>query len=76
LSWVVHEILNGIRAVPRTDIFSENTKIEDEYRSIGDIEKVKNLISQIKTNKWIKPLIIVVENEGPYVLEGGHRSVA
>ncbi|HUS48953.1 MAG TPA: hypothetical protein VMZ91_02210, partial [Candidatus Paceibacterota bacterium] len=29
-----------------------------------------------KESNWISPLIVVIDSEGPYILEGGHRYVA
>jgi len=61
-----YEILPGIRKVK---MWEGGCK----YYNIRDIRQVNNLIELIKTNKYIDPLIVVIDNEGPYILEGGHR---
>jgi ParB-like chromosome segregation protein Spo0J len=37
---------------------------------------VKKLAEEIKETNEINPLIVVIDNEGLYVLEGGHRLAA
>ena len=41
-----------------------------------DFDKSRNLAERIKQSNKISPLIIVIDNEGPYILEGAHRYVA
>lgn len=60
-------VYSGIREVPMSDFgkggsypFTEN-------------EKNKKLAEEIKISKQISPLIVVVDEEGPYILEGTHR---
>lgn len=67
-----YEILNGIRIVkmkefdgPRSVFYAKN-----------DFDKARELAERIKQSKEISPLIIVIDNEGPYILEGAHRYVA
>lgn len=67
-----YTILKGIRSVnmkefggPRTVFYAKN-----------DFDKARELAAQIKQSKEISPLIIVIDNEGPYILEGAHRYVA
>lgn len=43
------------------------------YVSSSDVDKVDKLIKKIESSGKISPLIIVVDKDGPYVLEGGHR---
>ncbi len=64
-SLLEYEELGGIRVLPMAD-FSPGAK--SDYT-----ERVRNLAEQIKTNGKIKPLIVVVDNDGPYILEGSHR---
>lgn len=59
-------VLPGIREVP--------------FAAFGDgaghpsrSERVVELARAIKTSGQIKPLIVAVDDEGPYILEGGHR---
>ena len=67
------EKLPGIRAVPMVMLdatFVANFSAADDYK------RVQRLAAEIARSKAIKPLIIVVDADGPYVLEGGHRLVA
>lgn len=67
-----YEVLKGIRVVkmkefdgPRSVFYAKN-----------DFDKARELAERIKQSKEISPLIIVIDNEGPYILEGAHRYVA
>jgi len=61
----------GIRSVPMSAF--KGSSPYDLFRSADDIKRVKDLANQIKENKYIDPLIVAIDKEGPYVLEGGHR---
>ena len=67
-----YEILKGIRVVKMKEF--------DGPRSVfyakDDFDKARALAERIKQSKEISPLIIVIDNEGPYILEGAHRYVA
>jgi len=63
-----YKILNGIRIVPMSDF-----NISGKSYSISENERIHRLSEQIRESGEISPLIVVVENEGPYVLEGAHR---
>jgi len=65
-------VLKGIREVP----LSEFGDVKFAFYAANDWERSKNLASEIKENKYIDPLIVVIDNQGPYILEGGHRRVA
>lgn len=65
-----YEILDGIREVPISE-FDEAVPYSKEGRA-----RVAELIAEIRRNRRIDPLIVVVDDEGPYVLEGGHRLAA
>ena len=41
-----------------------------------DFDRSKALAEKIKESGWVDPLIIVIDKEGPYLLEGAHRFVA
>lgn len=69
-----YDELPGIRAVPVSDFVSLAPR--DMYAASDDLAKVKNLSEQIKASGWIKPLIVVYDVKGPYILEGGHRAAA
>lgn len=62
-----YEILEGIREVPM-EFFSYTPPYStSEYKRVEDLSK------QIFESKTISPLIIVEDNNGFYILEGGHR---
>ena len=44
-----------------------------ENQTINKSAKVKALAAQIKASGHIDPVIVVVDKDGPYILEGGHR---
>lgn len=65
-----YEELSGIREVP----FSAFTQMGPlKYHSVAEEKRTKRLAEEIKESGEIAPLIVVVDNEGPYILEGGHR---
>lgn len=61
-------ILKGIRVVPMSDF-----DVTGRGYSVDEDRRIKQLEAQIKQSKTISPLIVVVEKQGPYVLEGSHR---
>jgi hypothetical protein len=65
-----YEVLEGIREVPLSK-FSVTGK--PKYYSVSEESRTKKLSQQIKDSGIISPLIVVEDNEGFYVLEGGHR---
>ena len=67
-----YEILDGIREIP----YSEFGDPDKTFYSKNEDERCKILAEKIRENKWIDPLIVVVDQKGPYILEGGHRFVA
>jgi len=60
--------LPDIREVPMSD-FSTTGK----HYSVQGTNRIKQLEWEIENSKTISPLIVVVDKEGPYVLEGSHR---
>ena len=44
--------------------------------STSETARIKNLAEEIKMSQEIKPLIVVRDKEGLYILEGGHRAEA
>lgn len=66
------EELSGIRQVP----ISELGDPLNTFYSKADTDRSQLLARQIEHSGEINPLIVVVDDEGPYVLEGGHRFVA
>ncbi|KKK81254.1 hypothetical protein LCGC14_2815330 [marine sediment metagenome] len=69
-----YEILPNVREVPMSDFGSP--KPCDNFYARTDIERCRSLASEIRESGEIMPLIIVVDDKGPYILEGGHRFVA
>jgi hypothetical protein len=69
-----YKILKGIRKVPVKDF--ETSDPHDFFYSSSDFKQFRALMDQIKMSGWVDPLIVVIDNEGPYVLEGVHRFVA
>ena len=43
------------------------------FYSVTEELRTKALANEIRKRGTIKPLIVVVDKKGPYVLEGGHR---
>jgi len=60
-------IYNGIRELPMSDFGSGG------YANVNENRRSEQLANDIKMSKQISPLIAVVDREGPYILEGGHR---
>lgn len=60
--------LKGIREIPMSDFHATGK----HYSSQGT-QNINELANQIKHNKEISPLIIVIDKEGPYILEGATR---
>ena len=64
-----YEILKGVREVSM-DLFDlPNSLFKDQK----EVNRCKNLSKEIEINNKISPLIVVVDKEGPYILEGAHR---
>jgi hypothetical protein len=70
-SFEKYEVEKGIKSVPMSDFPASNPY--QMFRSSVDIKRVQELAEQIKANKRIDPLIVTVDKEGSYVLEGVHR---
>ena len=62
-----YEALSGVREVAMNlfDDFATHDTPNDRY--------IKELAQQIKYSQEINPLIVVVDEKGLYILEGGHR---
>ncbi len=63
-----YEVLQGIREVPLSAFDDPGAPYSPEER-----KRVSDLAYEIQVNGWIAPLIVVIDAEGPYILEGGHR---
>lgn len=62
--------LPGIREVS-FDSFDQMGELG--YASKSERVRTQELAAKIKESGEINPLIVVIDNEGPYILEGGHR---
>jgi len=69
-----YDILPGIREVPLSAF--PGAAADQMFYAADDFQRVDRLAKEIKASGEIKPLIVVYDNEGPYVLEGGHRLAA
>ena len=66
------ETLPGIREMQMSDFGGPRTV----FAASNDFRRSEEIAESIKESKEIKPLIIAVDKEGPYILEGAHRFVA
>lgn len=66
------EELPGIRNVSMSDFGGPKSV----FYAADDFRKSEKLSEEIRTSGYVSPLIIVVDQEGPYILEGAHRYVA
>jgi hypothetical protein len=60
------EELPGIREVPMSAFTLDETPSSKDPRTI-------RLAEEIKQSGEINPLIVGIDREGPYIIEGGHR---
>lgn len=65
-------ILENVREVSLSE-FSDPSKA---FYAVNDIERCKQLAEEIRQSKVINPLIVAIDDKGPYILEGAHRWVA
>jgi hypothetical protein len=66
-----YTVLEGVREVPMSAFADPSTK--GNFNSASERERVARLAAAIAESGEINPLIVVIDNEGAYVLEGGHR---
>lgn len=66
--------LPGIREVPMSEFGS--SKPHDNFYAAGDIQRSRSLAEEIRNVGRIDPLIVGIDVDGLYILEGGHRFVA
>jgi len=67
-----YEVLTGIRELS----FSDFGGPETVFYAPDDKRRARELAEEIRESGWVAPLIIAVDEEGPYILEGAHRFVA
>ena len=68
-----YRVLPGLREVPMAGLDSGP---RDLFYAADDLHRTEQLAGQIDRSGWIRPLIVVVDSEGLWVLEGGHRLAA
>lgn len=66
-----YRVLPDVREVPLSDF-----ELTGRSYDVSGTKRIKELAAQIKASEEINPLIVVIDAEGPYILEGGHRSEA
>ena len=66
-SLVDYYIYDGIRECMTSDFG------EGGYANVRENKRSEELAKEIEISRQISPLIVVVDNDGPYILEGGHR---
>lgn len=66
-----YKILHGIRNIPVSEF-----SLSGKSYSVDGTNRIKKLTNEIQNSNQIKPLIVVIDNDGPYVLEGSHRAEA
>lgn len=66
------ETLRGIRVVPMSDFGGPRSV----FYATDDFKRSERLAEEISESKEINPLIVGVDEEGPFILEGAHRFVA
>ena len=65
-----YTVLPGLRELPMSDFGSDPKQL---FYAADDMEQTRTLADAIKQSGEISPLIVVVDKEGPYILEGAHR---
>jgi len=70
-----YTVLKFMREVPLS-AFGDDLDLHNRFVGVNDIKRTKELAAAIAESNEITPLIVVVDAEGPYILEGGHRSSA
>lgn len=63
-----YTVLPNIREVPMSDF-----NIAGQSYDARENVYIKELAEEIDESRQIKPLIVVIDREGPYILEGSHR---
>jgi hypothetical protein len=66
------EELPGIRVVPMSDLGNPRSV----FYAADDFERAEHLADAIGRSGEISPLIIGIDEKGPFIIEGAHRFVA
>jgi len=67
-----YEVISGIKEVSM-GLFGGP---ESVFYAKDDFDRSKRLAEEIREFGQIKPLIVAIDQDGPYILEGAHRFVA
>ena len=65
-----YTILKGVRVVPMSAVNGDPKAL---FYAKNDQDRARALAEKIRENGYIDPLIVVLDSEGPYILEGAHR---
>lgn len=68
------EVLKGVRVVKMSALPDPSAR--GNYYAADDFRRIEALAAAIRASGEITPLIVQVDKDGPYVLEGGHRMAA
>lgn len=68
-----YTVLDGVREV-RMDFFDSSPY--DLFSAKNDLDRARSLADEIGESGEISPLIVVFDDDGPYILEGAHRLAA
>ena len=63
-----YTILSNIREVPMSDFY-----VTGNSYSVSEDKRISDLVNELSQSKQIKPLIVVIDSKGQYILEGSHR---
>jgi len=63
-----YTVVPGLREVPMSEF-----EVTGKSYSVSESRRIEQLAKDIEESGEISPLIVVVDAEGPYILEGGHR---
>lgn len=67
-SFIDYEVLPGVREVKMSELSPEKL-----FYAKNDWDRVATLADEIGESGEIAPLIIAIDKDGPYILEGAHR---
>ena len=73
-SFEKYEVLPGVREVPMS-VWGDAEHLA-ALRGRALDARTQRLADEIAQNREINPLIVAIDDEGPYILEGGHRFAA
>jgi len=66
------EELKDVRVIPMSDLGGPRSV----FYAADDFKRSERLADQINESREINPLIVGVDEKGPFIIEGAHRFVA